>query len=211
MTVSSGGLSQDVPVQPGTTDDDVRRTRVVELAAQLLAEQGPHALSLRRLAAAAGGSTQLVYTLFGGKPGLADALYAEGFRRLGETMRAALSERSAPAGDPARLVVLGHAYRRFAADEPAFFSVMFGPVIPGFTPSRSTRTASRDRSFGQVVTVARECLDAGTLQAEDALTLARACWTTTHGVSALQHAGFLDGGTDDLDQVLQVVIDAHRP
>jgi AcrR family transcriptional regulator len=201
MTVSYGDV---VP-------DDARRTRVVELAARLIAEEGPHALSLRRLAAAAGGSTQLVYTLFGGKPGLADALYAEGFRRLGEAMRAAVAGQDEPAGSPARLVVLAQAYRRFATDEPAFFSVMFGPVIPGFTPSRATRGASRDLSFGQVVATARECLDAGTLQAEDAATLARACWTTTHGVAALQHAGFLDGGADDLDRVLRVVVDAHRP
>jgi AcrR family transcriptional regulator len=189
--------------------DDPRRTSVVEVAARLIAEEGPHALSLRRLAAAAGGSTQLVYTLFGGKPGLADALYAEGFRRLGEAIRAAAAPE--PVGEPARLVVLAQAYRRFATDEPAFFSVMFGPVIPGFTPSRATREVSRDRSFGQVVTAARECLDAGTLRADDALALARACWTTTHGVAALQHAGLLDGGAGDLDPVLRVVVDAHRP
>jgi AcrR family transcriptional regulator len=189
--------------------DDPRRTSVVEVAARLIAEEGPHALSLRRLAAAAGGSTQLVYTLFGGKPGLADALYAEGFRRLGEAMRAAAGPE--PVGDPARLVVLAQAYRRFATDEPAFFSVMFGPVIPGFTPSRATREVSRDRSFGQVVTAVQECLDAGTLRAEDPQALARACWTTAHGVAALQHAGLLDGGDADLDPVLRIVVDAHRP
>ena len=188
---------------------DPRRTSVVEVAARLIAEEGPHALSLRRLAAAAGGSTQLVYTLFGGKPGLADALYAEGFRRLGEAMRAAAGPE--PVGDPARLVVLAQAYRRFATDEPAFFSVMFGPVIPGFTPSRATREVSRDRSFGQVVTAVQECLDAGTLRAEDPQALARACWTTAHGVAALQHAGLLDGGDADLDPVLRIVVDAHRP
>jgi AcrR family transcriptional regulator len=181
----------------------------VVVAARLIAEEGPHALSLRRLAAAAGGSTQLVYTLFGGKPGLADALYAEGFRRLGEAMRAAAGPE--PVGDPARLVVLAQAYRRFATDEPAFFSVMFGPVIPGFTPSRATREVSRDRSFGQVVTAVQECLDAGTLRAEDPQALARACWTTAHGVAALQHAGLLDGGDADLDPVLRIVVDAHRP
>jgi AcrR family transcriptional regulator len=189
--------------------DDPRRTSVVEVAARLIAEEGPHALSLRRLAAAAGGSTQLVYTLFGGKPGLADALYAEGFRRLGEAIRAAAAPE--PVGEPARLVVLAQAYRRFATDEPAFFSVMFGPVIPGFTPSRATREVSRDRSFGQVVTAVQECLDAGTLRAEDPQALARACWTTAHGVAALQHAGLLDGGDADLDPVLRIVVDAHRP
>src|SRR4028118_1227581 len=84
--------------------------RVGRVPARLIAGEGPPALSLRRLAAAAGGSTQLVYTLFGGKPGLADALYAEGFRRLGGAMRTALAQASPPVGDPARLLVLAQAY-----------------------------------------------------------------------------------------------------
>ncbi|MGY1668582.1 TetR/AcrR family transcriptional regulator [Geodermatophilus sp. SYSU D00696] len=204
MTLSSGSW-------PEPPDAD-RRTRVVEIAARLLAEEGPHGLSLRRLATAAGGSTQLVYTLFGGKPGLADALYAEGFRRLGDAVRAALAADPAPAGDPARLLTLAGAYRRFAAAEPAFFSVMFGPVIPGFVPSRATRILSRERSFGQVLAVAQECLDAGTLRAPGALALAQACWTATHGVAALRHAGLLEGNPDDLgDALVRTVVDAHRP
>ncbi len=202
MTVSSEDVGRD----------DDRRTRVVELAARLIADEGPHALSLRRLATAAGGSTQLVYTLFGGKPGLADALYAEGFRRLGDGVRAALAADPAPVGDPARLVCLARGYRRFAVAEPAFFSVMFGPVIPGFTPGRATRELSRERSFGQVVAVAQECLDAGTLRAPAALALAEACWAATHGVAALRHAGLLPEHAEALgDSLVQVVIDAHRP
>ncbi len=197
----------------GTADGaDDRRTHVVEVAARLLAEEGPHGLSLRRLATAAGGSTQLVYTLFGGKPGLADALYAEGFRRLGDAVRAASAADPAPPGDPERLVTLGRAYRRFAVGEPAFFSVMFGPVIPGFTPSRATRERSRERSFGQVVAAAQECLDAGTLRASGALALAQACWTATHGVAALRHAGLLEDDADELgDSLVRTVVDAHRP
>ncbi len=211
MTLSYGLGGEDVPVDAEAADDD-RRTRVVEIAARLLAEEGPHALSLRRLATAAGGSTQLVYTLFGGKPGLADALYAEGFRRLGDAVGSALAADAAPVGDPARLLTLARAYRRFAVAEPAFFSVMFGPVIPGFTPGRATRDASRERSFGRVVTAVQECLDAGTLRAPAALPLAEACWTATHGVAALRHAGLLQGDADTLgDSLVQVVVDAHRP
>ena len=83
-----------------------RRRQVLEAAARLLAEEGPHGLSLRRVAAEAGGSTQIVYTLFGGKPGLADGLYAEGFDRLASAMHAALAA-APPPGDPERLVAVG--------------------------------------------------------------------------------------------------------
>ena len=195
---------------PEQVDD--RRRAVVEIAARLLVEEGPHGLSLRRLAREAGGSTQLVYTLFGGKQGLADALYAEGFRRLGAAQDRALAA-APPVGDPLRLVAIGHAYRRFALDEPALFSVMFGRSIPGFTPGRATRLAGRRATFSHVVRTAQECLDAGTLAGWPAEDLARLCWSTVHGLAALEVAGLLGPGDVDafVDAALRVPVEAHRP
>lgn len=195
-----------------TDDLEQRRQHVVEVAAQVLATDGPHGLSLRRVATLAGGSTQLVYTLFGGKPGLADALYQEGFRRLGASMSAA-ADATPGGGDPERLMALGRGYRAFALAEPAFFSVMFGRAIPGFTAARSTRAAGRDRTFGQVVTAAEQCLAAGTLVARDAEELARACWVTAHGLAALEVAGLIALQDADAfaDVVLRGPLDAHRP
>lgn len=193
-------------------DVDARRRRVLEVAARLLAEEGPHGLSLRRVAAESGGSTQIVYTLFGGKPGLADALYAEGFRRLGESMLAAL-DAAPPPGDPERLLALGRGYRAFALAEPAFFSVMFGRAIAGFTPARTTRVTGRSRTLGRVVQAAQECLDAGTLVGADADELARTCWVTAHGVASLEASGMLASADADAfaEVVLRTPLAAHRP
>ena len=55
-------------------------------AHDLLASDGPTALTVRRIAGAAGVSTMNVYSRFGGKDGVLDELFAEGFRRLGERM-----------------------------------------------------------------------------------------------------------------------------
>lgn len=193
-------------------DEDPRRRALVEVAARVLAEQGPHGLSLRKVAAEAGGSTQLVYTLFGGKPGLVDALYAEGFRRLAEAQQEALVD-APPPGDPDRICALGHAYRAFARAEPWFFSVMFGRAVPGFTPRRHTRAGSRASTFGVLVQTVQECLDAGSLVAPDAVDLARLCWGTVHGLTSLEQNGLLGG--DDVDAFVQaalrVPVDAHRP
>lgn len=191
---------------------DPRRAAVVEVAVRLLAEEGPEALSLRRVAARAGGSTQLVYTLFGGKPGLADALYAEGFRRLGARMAAAL-DAAPPPPAPERLVALGRAYRAFALADPAFFSVMFGRAIPGFMPARRTRADGREATFGQVLRATRQCLDAGTLVAPDPVQLARLCWAGAHGLASLEVAGLLGGDDRDAlaERAFALVVDAHRP
>lgn len=174
-----------------------RRAEVVEIAARLLASEGPHALSLRRIASAAGGSTQLVYTLFGGKPGLASALYVEGFRRLAELAHQDLLH-APPPGDPARVVACGLAYRRFALAEPAFFAVMFGPVIAGFRPEAAVRRHARAATFGQIVLAAQQCLDAGTLPSgpddPGADRIARNLWAAAHGVVSLELAGLLAEG-----------------
>ena len=65
------------------------RRALLDAASRLLVEEGPQALSMRRVAAAAGCSTTVLYTLFGGKEGLADALYREGFARLTAAIQAA--------------------------------------------------------------------------------------------------------------------------
>lgn len=191
---------------------DLRRRDLLEAAARLLAEEGPHALSLRRVAAEAGGSTQQVYTLFGGKPGLADALYAEGFDRLAAAMRRSL-EQAPPQGDPERLVAVGRAYLAFAAQEPSFFAVMFGRAIAGFTPHGQTRARGRECTFGQVQAEAQACLDAGTLVAPNAVELARLCWVTVHGLASLEAAGMVHVDDRDafVEHVLHTPLLAHRP
>ncbi len=191
---------------------DLRREALLEAAAQVLAQDGPHGLSLRRVATRAGGSTQLVYTLFGGKPGLADALYAEGFRRLAAQMSASLPTPE-PTGDPERLMGIGRAYRTFAQREPAFFAVMFGRAIPDFTPLRSTKTYGRQCTFGLLLAEVQACLDRGTLVAGRADDLARLCWLTVHGLASLEAAGMSAPADPEafVEHVLRAPLLAHQP
>ena len=63
-----------------------QRRILIQSAIELLLEEGPAAVSLRRVATNAGMSTQMVYTLFGGKAGLFQAIYEEAFDRLDDTM-----------------------------------------------------------------------------------------------------------------------------
>lgn len=207
------GPSEDGPHSHGYgAAPDPRRRQVIEAAARVLAAQGPHGLSLRRIATEAGGSTQLVYTLFGGKPGLADGLYAEGFRRLAAAMQDALT--AAPAlGSPERVMAVGRAYRVFAQAEPAFFSVMFGRAIAGFTPTAATRGYGRRCTFGQLVREVQACLDAGTLAGAGADDLARLCWLTVHGLTSLEAAGMVASSDPEgfAERVLRAPLLAHQP
>ena len=68
--------------------EETMRDRVLRVADELLDTEGPDALSLRRIADLADTSTQAVYTQFGGKPGLADAMYRSGYQRLADELDA---------------------------------------------------------------------------------------------------------------------------
>ena len=57
-------------------------TRLVEAAARVLAEEGPSAVSARRLANEVGASTMVVYTHFGGMDHVLGHVRREGFRRF---------------------------------------------------------------------------------------------------------------------------------
>jgi AcrR family transcriptional regulator len=112
---------------------------LVEAAHRLLADSGPDALTVRRIAHAAGMSTMNVYSRFGGKDGVIDELYADGYRRL-------LGEVDAiPTTDdvPRDLVRVADTYRSWALANPRFYAIMFRSAVPGFSPSPGSTEAAR--------------------------------------------------------------------
>ena len=160
---------------------------LIEIAARLLAVEGPHALSTRRLAAEAGTSTMAVYTYFGGMDDLVRAMVHEGFRMLHDRM-SAIAQTEDPASDVA---ALGTAYRRNALAHRHLYGVMFGGSnLAGF------RLTDEDRQHGRytlailVKTVAR-CMAAGRFSAGDAELVAHHMWIAVHGLVTLELGGYL--------------------
>ena len=126
---------------------DVRR-RLVEVAADLLGEEGPAALSARRLAREAGTSTMAVYTHFGGMPALVRAVVAEGSR--GSTPGGGGRAERRPAGRPGRR---GGGVPRARAGRPAPLLVMFGSASLGEYRLTEDELEVGLAAFGQLVAV----------------------------------------------------------
>src|SRR4051794_28582838 len=101
--------------------DDELRVRLLEAAARLLHEEGPHAITTRRVAAAVGTSTTAIYSLIGPKDELIRAMHHEGFSRLAAHLA------RVPRTDDARgdLQRLGQAYQDMAVESPHLYNVMF--------------------------------------------------------------------------------------
>lgn len=164
-----------------TRPPDKTRTDLIEAAIQLLADQGVEALALRRVAGAAHVSTMCVYSRFGDKIGLLDAVYAAGFERLGLTLASVEPNR-----DPiAQLRALALAYRRFAVANPALYSLMFERVV-GYDPSPELRAEAVEPTFAPVVDTVRDAIEQGLIHAEGTLIAAYTLWTAAHGAISLE-------------------------
>ncbi|WP_330335359.1 TetR/AcrR family transcriptional regulator (plasmid) [Streptomyces sp. NBC_00536] len=114
-------MSGDLYTRTQAQGQEALRAALLDLAAQLLAAEGPGALTMRRVAAAAGCSTTVLYRQFGAKDGIAEALYREGFERLRHRLEAV----PAHDGPSERLAALGRAYRENALAERNLYQVMF--------------------------------------------------------------------------------------
>jgi AcrR family transcriptional regulator len=160
---------------------------LVEIAARLLAEDGPESLSTRRIAAEAGSSTMAVYTYFGGMSGLVREIVYEGFARL-HTAFTGVVDTDDPVAD---LATLGRAYRRTAQTNPHLYAVMFGgETLAGFELSDEDRQHGR-YTLARVVECAARCITSKRFRADDELVVAHHMWLATHGLVALELGHYL--------------------
>ena len=168
-------------MSPKAADPKIRMA-LIETAADLIAAEGPSALTIRRLAREVGTSTMAVYTHFGGMDDLRHEVRREGFARLREHLNA-VPETDDPVAD---LGQLGVAYYVNAVTNPNLYRAMFmeGPVGGEHTP------VGLD-TFMTLVHAMQRCIDAGRFQPGDATSMATQMWSLSHGVVALQLAHLL--------------------
>jgi AcrR family transcriptional regulator len=173
------------------THDEALRLKLLDRAGELISEDGPKALSLRKLAADAGTSTTAVYSLFGSKPDLVNALYTEGFRRFGLRMAG-----TKLTGDPVDdLVALGTAYRASALADPHLYGIMFTKSIPGFEPNADAEQRARD-TMEPLVEIIRAAIAEGVFVDVPPETVALGAWAFVHGLVSLELSGNLPEGFD---------------
>ncbi|GAA2389401.1 TetR/AcrR family transcriptional regulator [Nonomuraea africana] len=168
------------------TSHDQLRSRTLEVAVDLLTREGPDSLSMRRIATEAGCSTTVIYTMFGSREGLAEALYLEGFERFRRFLETVPARK-----DPfEHLTALGPAYREACLAEPGFYTLMFEQAIPGFEPSERARTLAR-AALNILDRVISDCISAGYLIPTQPRKIADALWAAAQGAISLERAGHL--------------------
>jgi AcrR family transcriptional regulator len=108
--------------------------QVLDVAAEVMADQGVAGLTLGEVARRMGIRPPSLYVYFDGKRALYDALFERGWRSLLAVMRevqATLDGRD-PAAD---LLAQETAFARWAVEHPGYAPLMLWRPVPGFTPS----------------------------------------------------------------------------
>ena len=157
---------------------------LLDASVDLIGTVGLPSFTLREVARRAGVSHNAPYRHFRDKDDLLNAVAAEGFNRLTESMAKAVeSGRNAME----RLRLSGQGYVDFALRFPRHFVVMFESPQPIKTNIES-RTAG-ERAFGALTHYIEECQKEGSLPNGDSTRLALLAWSLVHGIAKLANNG----------------------
>ncbi len=149
------------------------RSLILASAIDLLDTKGASALTVRNVAAGAGCSTTGVYTHFGGKEGLVDAIFIDGFESFDVALDSSEDD----------LIDVGLVHRQWALSRRTHYQVMFASAVPDYRPSPEALIRA-GASFDRLVEQVRLCtgIDAD----QGARDLAFHVWAVVHGYVMLE-------------------------
>jgi AcrR family transcriptional regulator len=107
---------------------------ILDAAWRLAEETGIAGLSFREVARAVGMRAPSLYTYFDSKDALHDAMFAEGYRQLGESVTEWIAQVQGLEAAQALGTVIG-LWIEFCQESIARYQIMFTRAIPGWSPS----------------------------------------------------------------------------
>jgi AcrR family transcriptional regulator len=187
------------------------RAQLLDVALRMLEESGPEALQARKVTAEVGASTQAIYTLFGGMPGLFEALVADGFIRFA-THVDAVPETDDPVAD---FFSKGWAYCDWALGHPQLYRLMFGltggrlRLHPGLEVTVSGTVASSPEgqaAFDVMTRSLDRVKQSGRIDPVDTVIVAGQFLSATHGYVLLEIGGTFGQNGEGLQVIAPLAV-----
>src|SRR5215469_4916387 len=162
------------------------RAALLKTAAALVTSEGVDAVTVRRVATESGTTTRAVYSLFGDKEGLLQAL----FKEITDSMRRhhfAVPVRPDPVAEIAELAL---AYRAAAREQAALYPLYLGAGPQNLGPSTediAEALASQER----VLDAVRRAVDSGRFPGRIPEATVVQLWSLVHGLASIELCGYL--------------------
>ena len=151
---------------------------ILNAARRTLVDVGAAKLTVRAVAQLAGCSTTGIYTYFGSKQALLDALFLEAFADFHATVYG---------GDDATLEASLRRYRHWALENPQRYLLIFASRASGYQPSDDALDVGQGSFEALVDRVALD--DRAAAASWDARGIAVHLWSTAHGYVMLELVG----------------------
>lgn len=162
------------------------KNALIQAGAEILSKEGVAGLTLRKVAKRAGVSHSAPYAHFKDRQSLIAAISTEGFRQLYDELGAVVL---AHADDPReQLVEAAWSYVQFALNNTDTFKIMFSGVLekekdyPAFVEISG-------QTFERVLSIVRNCQNAGILRPGPSELVAISLWGQVHGIISLALEG----------------------
>lgn len=195
------------------------RAAILDAALDIVAEQGLGALSIRAVADRVEYSAAAIYLHFESKEALLREVAREGFRRMHETVGAAVAACGEKAAPATVLRALARAYLDFALEHTAYFRVMFdAPAVPSVRTedgwqigahidADTAAAALRRMGVLQQLAAAESCRPA----CAQAMNVPLAALATVHGLISMFLSGRLSDVASTPEELLALAEECVSP
>ncbi|MGC1548801.1 MAG: TetR/AcrR family transcriptional regulator [Rhodanobacter sp.] len=179
-----------MPKALSENETEAFRARICQAAAKLFVEEGPAAVTMRRLATELGCGTMTPYRYFNGKDEIFTAIRTRGMHSFSEALENALDS---PGNGRTRSRNVRDAYIDFARNNTATYRLMF--EYPETNRDNPDYREAHARMWRTIAAHTQVMIDEGTIEADAAL-LGHQVWAALHGAMMLEIAGLLPDGFD---------------
>jgi AcrR family transcriptional regulator len=159
---------------------------LIRAAEALVAKGGPESVSVRALATKVGTTTRAVYSVFGSKEGLFDAVFRESFQALTRAVDS-VPLTDDPVHDLVRAGIDG--FRRYALAHPNLFHFVFEGA--SLRQARPENLAVAMECLGRLHQRVERCIAAGRLPPDSRDTVTSAFHSVCQGLAAVERGGCL--------------------
>jgi len=165
--------------------DKTTAGRIAESALLILEADGPEAVTMRRVAVAAGITPMAIYHHFSNREALLNSVTDREFAEY----LSYIQRRTKPGPPERRLVDAMESYIDYAFDRPRIFDYVFSQMRPAARRYPEDFRARRSPTMNPLADQVAEAMASGWMKKDDVWEVALELWAVTHGYMALYRAG----------------------
>lgn len=163
--------------------------RIADISLSLLESQGPDAVTMRRVAGAAGITPMAIYHHYPNREALLDAITSREFEKFLGYIEIRLHSHTKRASIETRLINSMEAYVDYALERPRIFDYIFAQLRPGARRYPEDFRARRSPTLNSVADHVEAAMRDEVLKRDDIWEVALELWALVHGYVTLYRAG----------------------